>query len=59
MSIRRPQPPRGCEGQCDRCSEPGIGYNDDGVFLCEDCIFEEAAEQAMPDIVAGREPHSR
>ena len=27
---------------CKRCEEPGVGFNDDGDFLCEDCMFEEA-----------------
>lgn len=29
------------EGKCARCSEDGVGYNDDGDMLCEDCMFEE------------------
>ena len=28
-------------GKCERCSEPAIGFNDDGEALCEDCLFEE------------------
>lgn len=37
----------GCGGSgrdtdcCSKCEERGIGFNDDGVFLCEDCLFEE------------------
>lgn len=23
------------------CQEQGVGYTDDGLFLCEDCMFEE------------------
>ena len=30
------------EGGCDRCEEQAVGFNDDGEFLCEDCLFEEA-----------------
>lgn len=30
--------------KCERCSEPGIAYNDDGDWLCEDCLFEEQIE---------------
>lgn len=29
---------------CDRCSEEGIGFDDDGTFLCEDCLFEQMME---------------
>lgn len=28
---------------CEKCEEPGIGFNDDGEFLCEDCAFEEVS----------------
>jgi hypothetical protein len=30
--------------QCEQCDEPGVGYNDDGEFLCEDCMFESILE---------------
>ncbi len=30
--------------KCERCSEDGIGHNEDGVFLCEDCLFEEQCQ---------------
>lgn len=43
--------------KCCRCSEHGVGYNEDGDFLCEDCMFEEAVEQIMPSLVAGEEPN--
>lgn len=33
---------------CDRCDEPGVGYNEDGDFLCEDCMFEEFVEATTP-----------
>lgn len=26
---------------CDQCDEPGVGFNEDGDFLCEDCLFDE------------------
>lgn len=34
--------------KCDKCSEPGRVYNDDGEFLCEDCMMEWAVEETMP-----------
>jgi hypothetical protein len=30
--------------KCERCSEDGVGYNEDGEFLCGDCLFEEQCE---------------
>jgi hypothetical protein len=27
-------------GECEKCEDDAIGYNDDGVALCEDCMFE-------------------
>ena len=30
--------------KCERCNEPGVAFNDDGEFLCEDCLFEEMCE---------------
>lgn len=38
-------------GRCERCSEPGIAHNDDGDWLCEDCLFQEACEAAFPDLI--------
>ena len=29
-------------GKCDQCEEDAIGFSDEGVALCEDCLFEEA-----------------
>lgn len=52
---RSPRFPR-YKGECKHCQEPGIGYNDDGELLCEDCLFDEAIDEAMPKIVAGEEP---
>jgi hypothetical protein len=42
--------------ECKNCQEPGVGYNDDGEFLCEDCLLDEAIDQMMPAIVAGETP---
>ena len=28
-------------GECDRCHEQAIGFNDYGEALCEDCMFED------------------
>jgi hypothetical protein len=39
--------------ECKRCREPGVAWNDDGEFLCEDCMLDEAIDQMMPAIVAG------
>lgn len=36
------------DDKCERCSEPHIGCNEDGIFLCEDCMFEELIEQQEP-----------
>lgn len=47
-------PPRN-KWECRRCREPAVGYNDNGEFLCEDCLFEEAVDEAMPRIVAGED----
>jgi hypothetical protein len=30
---------------CCRCRENGVGFNDDGDFLCEDCIADEIIER--------------
>lgn len=30
---------------CEQCDENGVGFNDDGEFLCEDCLFEWAIDQ--------------
>jgi len=39
--------------QARGCCERGVGCNDDGDFLCEDCLFEWTVEQTMPKIVSG------
>lgn len=44
-------PPFKMPEQCEKCDEPGVGYNDDGRWLCEDCLFEWACEEVMPDVV--------
>ena len=30
---------------CTLCTEPAVGWNDDGEQLCEDCLFEGALDQ--------------
>lgn len=42
--------------QCDRCPETGVAYDSDGEWLCEDCIFSDAVDEAMPGIVNGDHP---
>lgn len=32
--------------KCDQCDERGIGCNDDGDYLCEDCMFEWMSESS-------------
>ncbi len=35
----------GIEGErCERCCERGVAYDEDGRFLCEDCIFGSMTE---------------
>lgn len=34
---------------CDRCDQPGVGYNEDGDFLCEDCIADELIDATFGD----------
>lgn len=34
--------------KCERCPEPGIACNDDGHWLCEDCLFEEQCQRDFP-----------
>lgn len=31
--------------RCEKCSEMGIGFNDDGEWLCEDCHFEDLCKE--------------
>ncbi len=56
--MNAPKKLRYNEGKCSRCSEDGVGYNDHGDMLCEDCMFDEVIEEMMPKIVAGEEPPS-
>ena len=43
----------GCGGSgrdaecCSKCTERGIGFNDDGEFLCEDCLFDKQTDDAF------------
>lgn len=32
------------EGGCEKCGDSAIGFNDDGEFLCQDCLFEATCE---------------
>ena len=41
--------------ECRGCEQDGVGYNDDGVFMCEDCLFEWAVEQNNPDLTEEEE----
>lgn len=41
--------------ECDNCNERGVGFNDEGEWLCEDCMFEWACEEVMPGVVSGDE----
>lgn len=41
-------------GQCDRCAEPAVCFNDDGEALCEDCLFSDAIDESIGDIIAGK-----
>lgn len=27
--------------ECEKCVCDGIGWSEDGVWLCEDCLFEQ------------------
>lgn len=36
--------------KCEKCSEKGIGFNDDGEWLCEDCMFEWSMEEFGDDL---------
>lgn len=38
------------DGKCERCIEPGVAYNEDGVWLCEDCLFEEQCDKGWDDL---------
>lgn len=33
-------------GECERCSEQAVGFNDYGEALCEDCMFEDFMEDS-------------
>lgn len=32
-------------GECEKCSETAIGFNDDGDALCSDCLFETTCDE--------------
>ena len=36
--------------ECRGCTQDGVGFNDDGTFMCEDCLFEWVEEQNNPDL---------
>ncbi len=29
---------------CEKCDQRGVGWTDDGEFLCEDCLFNQMAK---------------
>ena len=37
----------GCDKLCEHCEEPtlGVTFNDDGEFLCTECLVEWAIEE--------------
>ena len=37
-------------GQCERCGEPAVGCNDDGVALCEDCLADDLADPSIEEL---------
>lgn len=43
-SVQRIQKKHSTLGPCEAkgCGEPGIGFTDENVLLCEDCLFEWA-----------------
>jgi hypothetical protein len=53
--MSEPKKRYGRLGDCERCTEPAVAFNDDGVALCEDCIFMEAVEEVLPKIIAGED----
>lgn len=32
---------------CEQCGDAGIGFTDDGEFLCEDCLFESFMDEQL------------
>jgi uncharacterized Zn ribbon protein len=36
--------------RCDICTASGVAYNEDGEFLCEECLFEASIETAHEDM---------
>jgi hypothetical protein len=45
--------------KCDKCGYPAVAYNEDGNFLCEDCLFEEQCWKDFPpedELDEGDEP---
>ncbi|WP_277810666.1 hypothetical protein [Chromohalobacter canadensis] len=42
-------------GECEKCGDQAIGFNDDGDLLCEDCIFEQTCEELFGDEWGGDE----
>lgn len=34
-------------GKCEGCDAKAIGCDDDGSYLCEDCLFEWMSESNM------------
>lgn len=36
-------------GECEKCHDQALGYNDDSELLCEDCLFEYVCEEMVSD----------
>jgi hypothetical protein len=36
-------------GECEKCTDEAIGFNDDGEALCSDCLFEQTCEELFSD----------
>lgn len=32
-------------GECEKCSDEAVGFDDDGAALCSDCLFEQSCEE--------------
>jgi len=32
---------------CEKCDQPGVGFNDDGVYLCGDCLLDEVTDNDL------------
>lgn len=34
---------------CELCGDEGVGFDDDGRFLCADCMFDEACRDELEE----------